>query len=296
MLHLSKNVRGSKRVETLLCQKGSTIKFVHQSIITNNHNFIVVVTVSREKIIRIIIFSHFHYHILHICTFTSPFLIYKNGIMHAERQGKGSSFTLMWLVRWKEAITLIKTEKTPCWHLQSHTHLLSPPSIWLLYLVLINLSLFLSALSLSISLSLPDHFTLLSISPLPTGPHLCLVFSLQPFLFSHHLLPSTFMTLWVIFFLLSSILLHFFRPLPFSCGWWGPEKAGSVSSHDPMQPPLNPARRTPQSPSSPVNKMMKAQQIGIRSNIMRLSSDRDERDRGFLKIKKKARWRYLPCV
>lgn len=119
--------------------------------------------------------------------------------MHAERQGKGSSFTLMWLVRWKEAIILIKTEKTPCWHLQSHTHLLSPPSIWLLCLVLINLSLFLSALSLSISLSLPDHFTLLSISPLPTGPHLCLVFSLQPFLFSHHLLLSTFMTQSIFF-------------------------------------------------------------------------------------------------
>lgn len=113
--------------------------------------------------------------------------------MHAERRGEGSSFTLMWLVRWWEAIILIKTEKTPRWHLQPPP----PPSIWLLYLVLINLSLFLSALSVSISLSLPDHFTPLSISPPPTGSHLCLVFSLQPFLFSHHLLPSTFMTLGI---------------------------------------------------------------------------------------------------
>lgn len=160
----------------------------------------------------IIIFSHFHYHVLHICTLTSPFLIYKNGIMHAERQGKGSSFTLMWLVWWKEAIILIKTEKTPCWHLQSHTHLLSPRSIWLLCLVLINLPFFLSTLSLSISLSLPDHFTLLSSSPLSTGPHLCLVFSLQPFLFSHHLLLSTFMTLWVFVPLLSPISLYSIPP------------------------------------------------------------------------------------
>lgn len=193
--------------------------------------------------------------------------------MHGERQGKGSSFTLMWLVWWKEAIILIKTEKTPCWHLQSHTHPLSPRSIWLVCLVLINLSLFLSALSLSISLSLPDHFTLLSSSPLPTGPHLCLVFSLQPFLFSHHLLLSTFMTLRVFF---SFILLHSVRLIPFSCGWWGPEMVGSVSSHDPRQLPLNPARRKPQSPSSPVNKMMKAQQKGIRSNIMRLYSEMRE--------------------
>lgn len=29
----------------------------------------------------------------------------------------------MWLVSWKEAIILIKTEKTPPWHLQSHTPL-----------------------------------------------------------------------------------------------------------------------------------------------------------------------------
>lgn len=205
----------------------------------------------------IIIFSHFHYHGLHICTLTSSYLIYKTGIMYAERQGKGSSFTLMWLVWWKEAIILIKTEKTPCWHLQSHTTLPSPRSIWLLRLALINLPSFLSACSLSISHSLPDHFTLLSSSTLSTGPHLCLVFSFQPFLSSHHFLQSTFMTLWVFILFYLSILLCS-HTVPFSYGWWGPEKAGSVSSHDPRQPPLSPARTIPQNPSSPVNKKMTA--------------------------------------
>lgn len=69
--------------------------------------------------------------------------------------------------------------------------LLSPRSIWLFCLLHINLSLFLSALSPSICLPLPDHFTLLSTSPLPSGLYLCLVFSLQPFHFPFSLLSSS---------------------------------------------------------------------------------------------------------
>lgn len=72
--------------------------------------------------------------------------------MHIKRHGKGSSVILM-----KLTFTSLP---------------LSPRSIWLLCLLLINLPLFLSALSPSISLHLPDHFTLLSTSPLPSGLYL----------------------------------------------------------------------------------------------------------------------------
>lgn len=198
--------------------------------------------------------------------------------MHAERRGEGSSFTLMWLVRWWEAIILIKTEKTPRWHLQP-----PPPSIYLTSLSRTYQSLPLSVCSVCVHLpqSAGSFHSIIHLSSTDWFSSLsCFLSSTFSLLSSSppiHLYDTGYF---------SPSLLHSFRLIPFSCGWWGPEKAGSVSSHDPRQQPPSPARRIPQSPSSPVNEMMKAQPKGIRSHIMRLYSEMREME-GFSRLKKK---------
>ncbi len=77
----------------------------------------------------------------------------------------------------------------------------------------------------SISLCLPDHFTLLSSSPLPSGLYLCLVFSLQPFHFSHHLLhfcpfnPEFFHSFFCCFHILISVHTFLLRVVRTWKGW-----------------------------------------------------------------------------
>ncbi len=126
-----------------------------------------------------------------------------------------------------------------------------PPSLSSIHSTLLSGSDQSPPLFPSISLCLPDHFTLLSTSSPPSGLYLCLVFSFQPFHFSHHLLhfyPFNTQS----FSIHSSSIQSPLSSIPFSYGWWGPERVGSVSSHGPRPPPRSRGRKTPQSPSSPL--------------------------------------------
>lgn len=106
------------------------------------------------------------------------------------------------------------------------------------------ISLYSTFKSLSLSCFLSSTFSLLLLSPL------IISYSLPLWHHSH-------------FISLSSSLLHPALSIPFSYGWWGPGRAGSVSSRDPRPPPQSPGHKLQQSPSSPAWKTMTEQQRKI---------------------------------